>query len=73
MSPEQRARMHRFMATQYRIAAAKEDLCAALATTSATLMELGRVMAEAEAYEVAHHPDLAELNVQLDSFYGGSQ
>ncbi|MFI2081393.1 hypothetical protein [Streptomyces rubiginosohelvolus] len=70
MSPERRAQMHRFMATQYRIAAAKEDLCAALATTSATLMELGRAMAEAEAYEVAHHPDLAELNVQLDGFYG---
>ncbi|MFE2973410.1 hypothetical protein [Streptomyces sp. NPDC059258] len=73
LNPELQARMHRIAAAQYRAAAAEQEMLAVMVTTAASLQALGRLMVEAEAYEIAHHPDLAELNVQLDGFYGGSQ
>ena len=71
LDPELRARMHRIMAARYRAAAAEQEMFAVMATTSASIRELGRLMVEAEAREIAGHPDLAELNVQLDGYYGG--
>ncbi|WP_145503109.1 hypothetical protein [Streptomyces sp. CFMR 7] len=70
LNPELHARMHRIAAAQYRAAAAEQEMLAVMVTTAASLRALGRLMAEAETREVASHPDLAELNLQLDGFYG---
>ncbi|WP_329308299.1 hypothetical protein [Streptomyces microflavus] len=70
LDPELQARMHRIMAARFRAAAAEQEMCAVMVTTAASMRELGRLMAEAEAHEVATHPDLVELNVQLDGYYG---
>jgi hypothetical protein len=77
MSPDERAQfwasMYRIRANAHRVAAARDDLDAAAIEAAASMRRLGEAYAAAEAREVAEHPDLAELNVQLDGFYGGAR
>lgn len=64
------ARILRMLAAQHRARAAELDMAAEAVLTTRTMRRLAEVLSEAEAREVAEHPDLAELNVQLDGFYG---
>lgn len=72
MSDEIRARMHRIMAGRLRVAAAEQDAFAAVVELGASMRRLAEVMAAGDAHDVATHPDLAELNVQCDGYYGGT-
>ena len=67
---EIRARMLRLLAARHRARAAELDMMAAMAKTTGSMKRLMGMLTEAEAREVAEHPDLAELNVQLDGLYG---
>lgn len=70
MTPDERAAMHSFKAAYLRYLAAREQLSAACARTTAGMQALTCAWLEAERREVQQHPDLAELDVQLDGFYG---
>lgn len=73
MTPEEQAKitasMHRFRANRLRMMAAWEDLNATAAEAAIPLAAFVKTLKEAEAREIAEHPDLAELNVQLDGYY----
>lgn len=69
-SDEFRARMHRIMAGRLRVAAAEQDLAANAVAATASFRQLAAAMAGGDAQDVADHPDLAELNVQCDGYYG---
>ncbi len=75
MSPDERAQfwasMYRIRANAHRFAAARDDLNAAAIEAAASMQRFVEAYAAAEVREVAEHPDLAELNVQLDGYYGG--
>ncbi len=65
-------RAHRVKAAAHRAAAAREDSFAAMAKTARAMHNFAAGMQAAANREVAEHPDLAALNVQLDGYYGGS-
>ncbi|MDT0472994.1 hypothetical protein RM863_12755 [Streptomyces sp. DSM 41014] len=64
------ARMLRLAAAAHRKRAAELDMAAAAAEAAGSFENFARFLTEAEAREVAQHPDLAELNIRLDSLYG---
>ncbi|WP_377271912.1 hypothetical protein [Peterkaempfera sp. SMS 1(5)a] len=68
---ELRARVLRLMAARIRQFAAELDMCAAAARATGGMRRFAAAMAAGEARDVAQHPDLAELNVQMDGYYGG--
>ncbi|MFI7096813.1 hypothetical protein [Streptomyces lydicus] len=68
---ELRARLHRILAGQLRVAAAAQDMAAAAVMTTKSMKQFAVVWNTAIARDVAEHPDLAELNVQLDGYYEG--
>lgn len=74
MSPEEsakfKARLHRLRASRYRTMAAWEELNATVAEASIAAANFVALIRAAETREVAEHPDLAELNLQLDGYYG---
>jgi len=70
VSDEIRARLHRIMAGRLRVAAAEQDAFAAIVELGASMRRLAEVMTAGDARDVATHPDLAELNVQCDGYYG---
>jgi hypothetical protein len=77
MTPDE---VRRIEAAVHRYTAAKRDIAAAGHRAAAQLLELAptiekavAAMRAAEVAEVAEHPDLAELNVQLDGFYGAAE
>ncbi|MGW8326491.1 hypothetical protein ACWGLE_01145 [Streptomyces sp. NPDC055897] len=67
---ELRARQLRFLAALHRKRAAELDMAAAAYVAAGSMQRFVEVITESEARELAAHPDLAELNVQLEGFYG---
>ena len=67
---EVRARLHRIEANRLRLLAAHQDVYANVADLSGAMQRLADAMSAGDARDMAQHPDLAELNVQLDGFYG---
>ena len=59
----------RHMADRHRAYAAIFDVAAACAKATASAQRLTEAFQRSEAREMAGHPDLAELNVQLDGYY----
>jgi hypothetical protein len=70
MSPDERAAMHRVRAAHLRVQAAGEDLMAAVCVAAGAFREFTAAFTVSEVREVQQHPDLAELDCQLDGFYG---
>lgn len=66
---ELRARLHRIAAERLRVAAAEQDMAAAAVMATKAMKDFTNVWNAGIARDVAEHPDLAELNVQMDSFY----
>jgi hypothetical protein len=64
------AALYRLRAQAYRLAASRDELNATAIEATAAMRRFIAAFTEAEASEIAEHPDLAELNVQLDGFYG---
>jgi tellurite resistance protein len=69
MEPNEQAAARRLMAACLRHVAAEHDLAATCAVTAQAFSNLSNTWRAAEAKAVASHPDLAELDVQLDGFY----
>jgi hypothetical protein len=67
---ELRARQLRILAGLHRKRAAELDLAAEAALATRSMRRLADLLTEAEVRDLAEHPDLAELSVQLDGFYG---
>ncbi|MFF0138531.1 hypothetical protein ACFYRN_19075 [Streptomyces sp. NPDC005227] len=67
--PALRARMLRLLAAAHRKRAAELDMAAAAAEAGGAMRRLADIITAGEARDIAEHPDLAELNVQLDGFY----
>ncbi|MEU6221584.1 hypothetical protein ABZ845_29390 [Streptomyces sp. NPDC047022] len=67
---ELRARQLRILADLHRKRADELDKAAEMTLVSRSMRRLADLLTEAETRELAEHPDLAELNVQLESFYG---
>ncbi|MEU8968140.1 hypothetical protein AB0D11_02495 [Streptomyces monashensis] len=65
-----RARQLRILAELHRKRAAELDKAAELTLASRSMHRLADLLTEAETRQLAEHPDLAELNVQLEGFYG---
>jgi hypothetical protein len=67
-------RAYRLRAAAHRFAAARDDLNAVAIVAARSFRHLSETMAAGEAADIrrdiAEHPDLAELNVQLDGYYG---
>lgn len=73
MSPDEaeiRAALLRHMAHRHRAYAAYLDTLAACVKATASAQALTEAFRRSEALEMAEHPDLAELNVQMDGYYG---
>ncbi|MFE2346470.1 hypothetical protein [Kitasatospora cineracea] len=74
MTPEERAeaaaRIHRLRAKWFKFLAAREELNATAAETGEAMRKFAAALTDAEKRDVAEHPDLAELNLQLDGYYG---
>jgi len=68
---ELRARLHRIAAGRLRVAAAEQDMAAAAVMATKSMKEFADTWNAGVARDVAEHPDLAELNAQLDGFYEG--
>lgn len=66
---ELHVRRLRILAGLYRQKAAELDMAAEAAVASRSLDHLVKTWNAAVAQDVAQHPDLAELNVQLDGYY----
>jgi len=64
------ARMYRFRASTLRALAARDEMFAKVIEAGTAARKFAEAWVDSEAREVAEHPDLAELNVQLDGFYG---
>ncbi|MFI9463746.1 hypothetical protein [Streptomyces xiamenensis] len=64
-----RVRMLRILAAFHRKRAADLDMAASAVFATHAMDRLVDVTTEAEGQEVAAHPDLAELNVQLNALY----
>lgn len=69
---ELRARQLRILADLHRKRAAELDMTAAAVLATRSMRRLVDVLTEAEVRDLAQHPDLAELDVRLDGFYGDS-
>ena len=67
---ELRARQLRILAGLHRKRAAELDMAAEATLASRSMRRLVDLLTEAEVRDIAEHPDLAELNVQLEGFYG---
>lgn len=67
---ELRASLHRIMAGRLRLEAAKHDVAAKAALATRSMHQFVDAWNAGVARDVAEHPDLAELNVQMDGFYG---
>jgi len=67
---ELRARQLRILAGLHRKRAAELEMMAEATRATRSMRRLVDLLTEAEVREIAEHPDLAELNVQLDGFYG---
>lgn len=67
---EIKAAILRHMAHRYRAYAAVYDTAAACVKAAASAQALTEAFRRSEAREIATHPDLAELNVQMDGYYG---
>ncbi|MEV6833786.1 hypothetical protein AB0N17_04565 [Streptomyces sp. NPDC051133] len=67
---ELRARQLRILAGLHRKRADELDRAAEAALATRSMRRLAELLTEAEVRELAEHPDLAELNVQLEGFYG---
>lgn len=67
---ELQARRLRILAGLYRKKAAELDMAAEAALATRSMRRFAEAWDAGIAQDVAQHPDLAELNVQLDSFYG---
>ncbi|WP_210155731.1 hypothetical protein [Microbispora oryzae] len=57
------------MAAMHRTTAARLDLQAAIVSAGAALSTLAQAMAEGDAADIAAHPDLAYLDLQMRGFY----
>jgi hypothetical protein len=77
MTPEERAeviaRVHRIRAKWFRFQAAREELNATAAEAGEAMRKFAETLTEAEKRDIAEHPDLAELNLQLEGYYGGDE
>lgn len=69
VSVEVRAALLRFAASCHERAAAQLRLAASATLTAERMKALGCQMQAANDRELAEHPDLAELNVQMDGYY----
>ena len=67
---ELRARQLRILAGLHRKRAAELELAAERVLATRSMRRFAELLTEAEVRQLAEHPDLAELNVQLDGFYG---
>lgn len=67
---ERRAQQLRILAALHRKRAGELDIAAAATLATRSIRRLAEVLTEAEFNELAEHPDLAELNAQLEGFYG---
>ncbi|ELP67707.1 hypothetical protein STRTUCAR8_08579 [Streptomyces turgidiscabies Car8] len=67
---ELRARQLRILAGLHRKRAAELDTAAEAALATRSMRRFAELLTESEMRELAEHPDLAELNVQLEGFYG---
>lgn len=70
---ELRARQLRILAGLHRKRADELDRAAEAALASRSMRRLAELLTEAEVRELSEHPDLAELNVQLEGYYGEDQ
>lgn len=70
LTPEEWAAMYRARASMHRALAARDDLLATVTETAASMRKFVAAMQAGFDNEAATHPDLAELNVQLDGYYG---
>lgn len=68
---ELRARLHRIAAGRLRVAAAEQGMAAAAVMATKSMKQFAGTWNAGVARDVAEHPDLAELNVQLDGYYEG--
>ena len=66
---EFRVRMHGIMAGRHRVAAAEHKMAAAALKAAKSLRGFSEAWNASVANDVAEHPDLVELNVQMDGFY----
>lgn len=69
---ELKARQLRILAKLHRQRAAELEMAAEAVMAGRSVQRLTELLTEAEARDVAEHPDLAELNAQLEGFYGES-
>ncbi|MER7707218.1 hypothetical protein ABTX81_30495 [Kitasatospora sp. NPDC097605] len=63
-------RAYRLRAGAYRGAAARDEMCAVAIEAARSFRHLSETISAAEAADIATHPCLAELNVQLNGYYG---
>lgn len=68
---ELHARRLRLLAAYYRAKAAELDMAAQAALAARSLRQFAEAWDKGVAQDIAEHPDLAELNVQLDGYYAG--
>ncbi|WP_405536843.1 hypothetical protein [Streptomyces antimycoticus] len=68
---ELRARLHRIAAARLRVAATQQDMAASAVMATKAFKQFAETFNAGVARDVAEHPDLAELNVQMDGFYEG--
>ncbi|HTE57068.1 MAG TPA: hypothetical protein VK698_39715 [Kofleriaceae bacterium] len=64
-------RAHRLKAAAHRAAAAREDMAAEMVKATKPMRNFAAIMQGGFDRDLGMHPDLAELNVQLDGYYGG--
>lgn len=69
--PSIEARLLRLRAQQHDMQAAALRLSAAMADATAAMRRFAESFQEGIDHDLATHPDLAELNIQMDSFYPG--
>lgn len=70
MTPEERAAWHRVRAAHLRYLASREEMFATMVTTGESMRQLASAFQAGFDRDMAEHPDLAELNVRLDGYYG---
>ncbi|WP_157872131.1 hypothetical protein [Streptomyces silaceus] len=67
---ELRARQLRILASLHRKRADELERTAEAGLAARSMRRLTAALTASEVRQIAEHPDLAELNVQLDGFYG---
>lgn len=65
-----RARQLRVLASLHRQRADELDMTAERMLATRSMRRFAELLTEAEVRQLSEHPDLAELNVQLEGFYG---